>query len=97
MNKIIFFLGILLLTALASQAQENNQTKEKGKASYSFLWGAFKSKNYKAKNFEFDTSKKVCTHYTKNSFAIDTTKYVQKRLLWGAIQWTEKKEETKTK
>jgi hypothetical protein len=98
MNKIILFLVIFFLTAIASQAQEKNQTKVKGKTEYSFLWGAFKSKEYKGKNFDFqfDTPKKEKRSYTKNSFAIDTTKYVQKRLLWGAIQWTEKKE-TKTK
>lgn len=93
MKKNIFVLAILVLTAIASQAQEKSQTKSKGKTQYSFLWGLFKSKDYRGKNFDssFETSRE-----DKNSKpAIDTTKYIQRSILWGAIQWTENKEETK--
>ncbi|HEU4496507.1 MAG TPA: hypothetical protein VFR70_05615 [Flavobacterium sp.] len=98
MTKIICFLTILILTATALQAQEKNQTQTKG-IQYSFLWGAFKSKGYKGKNFDFqfDTSKEEKNSHAGNLYAVDTTKYIEKRLFWGAIQWTEKKEQSKAK
>ncbi|HEX8575141.1 MAG TPA: hypothetical protein VF677_02500 [Flavobacterium sp.] len=99
MKKIFLIIAIFLLTAAASQAQEKNPAKSKGKTEYSFLWGAFKSKEYKGKSFDFqfDTPKKGKNSYARDLYAVDTTKYEKKRALWGVIQWIEKKEKSKTK
>lgn len=53
MKEIIFILTISLLTAIASQAQEKDQIKAKGKAAYSSVWDPFKSKEQKGKYFYF--------------------------------------------
>ena len=72
---------------MAQNVKSSNQ--QKSRLEHSFFWGLFKSKSYpedKTKAFEFETS--LPEHKTA---ALDTLKYEEKNVLWGAIKWTEKK------
>ena len=91
MKKVIFIIGVVL-TSLVANAQNNVQNPPKNeKMKYSYLWGLFKSKDYpKGKSVLFEVEKpKFSTSLSES--AIDTSKYEQKSILWGAIRWTEKK------
>ena len=91
MKRVILIIGVVL-TALVANAQNNVQNPPKNeKMEYSYLWGLFKSKDYpKGKSVVFEVEKPEFLTILSES-AIDTTKYEQKSILWGAIQWTEKK------
>ncbi|MFO0356319.1 MAG: hypothetical protein ACK50A_05140 [Sphingobacteriaceae bacterium] len=91
MKKVILIIAVVL-TSLASKAQNTNQNPPKNeKKEYSFLWGLFKSKDYpKGKAAVFEV-KKIEFSTALSESTIDSTKYEQKITLWGAIQWSEKK------
>ncbi|MFN9379239.1 MAG: hypothetical protein ACK6BQ_04585 [Bacteroidota bacterium] len=91
MRKVILFIAFLT-TSLAANAQSTEKySSTKSKFYYSFVWGLLTSKNYpkdKSAVFEFEKPK------VSNSLSeppSNSTKYEQKSILWGAIQWTEKK------
>jgi hypothetical protein len=85
----------LLVTAFAftisANAQStNNVNTSKKKMYYSFAWGLFRSKNYpKNKLDAIKSSKQNSKIIIKND--LDRLNYEEKSILWGAIQWTEKK------
>jgi hypothetical protein len=96
MKKVFLIIGVVL-TSLLANAQNTVQNPPKNeKMEYSFLWGLFKSKVYqKGKSVVFEVEKpKFSTSLSES--AIDSTKYQQKSILWGAIQWTEKKKNNAT-
>jgi hypothetical protein len=87
MKKLILIF-VVFMTSLTVSAQSTEQTTPtKSRLYYSFAWGLFKSKDYpKNKTAVVKVEKpKISTT------PLDTTKYEQKSILWGAIQWTEKK------
>lgn len=91
MKRVILIIGVVL-TSLVANAQKNVQNPPNNeKMEYSFLWGLFKSKDYpKGKSVVIELEKLEFSNSLSES-AIDTSKYEQKSILWGAIQWTEKK------
>jgi hypothetical protein len=96
MKKVILIIGVVL-TSLLAIAQNTVQNPPKNeKMEYSYLWGLFKSKDYqKGKSVVFEVEKpKFSTSLSES--AIDSAKYEQKSILWGAIQWTEKKKNNTT-
>lgn len=93
MKKVIFIAIAIFLTVSTSEAQTQTQAqtqanthKNKSSIKYSFLWGLIKSKNYKPHKTKANTEER-----TTKLFIIDTANYEIKRVLWGAVQWTEKK------
>ena len=84
MKKIILLLAISATYVTANAQSTKPHLPKKDKVNYSFAWGLFKSKDYSAV-FELEKPK------SSTSSAIDTAKYDQKSILWGTIQWTEKK------
>jgi erythromycin esterase-like protein len=93
MKKTLLICGVSLIF-LAFIAQETTKRlAPKYNIEHSFLWGLFKSENYakeKTVVVEFENPKVASTAFP----TIDTTKYEEKSVLWGAIKWTEKKSET---
>lgn len=89
MKKLILILGVVT-TSVAAKAQPTaSTTKESGKVQYSIAWGLFKSKDYAKGNtavFEVAQPK----FESSSSMPMDT-QYEQKRILWGAVQWSTKK------
>lgn len=94
MKRVILIIGVVL-TSLAANAQNTVQNSTKNeKIEYSYLWGIFKSKDYpKGKSVVFEVEKPEFSTSLSES-AIDSAKYEQKSILWGAVQWTEKKRNT---
>lgn len=94
MKKVILII-VVLTTSLAVKAQTTDKEPiTKDKTEYSYLWGLFKSKDYpKGKSAAFEVEKPEFSSSLSES-PIDSTKYEQKSILWGAIQWTEKKKKT---
>jgi hypothetical protein len=91
MKKVILIIAVFM-TSLAVNAQSTVQNPSKNeKIEYSYLWGLFKSKDYpKRKSVVFEVEKPEFSTSLSES-TTDTVKYEQKSILWGAIQWTEKK------
>lgn len=91
MKKVILIIAVIT-TSLAVKAQTTDkEPTTKNKTEYSYLWGLFKSKDYpKGKSAAFEVEKPEFSTSLSES-AIDSTRYEQKSILWGAIQWTEKK------
>lgn len=83
---------VVFTTCMVMEAQTNTQNPpKKEKMEYSYFWGLFKSKDYpKGKSVVFKVEKPEFSTSLSES-TTDTTKYEQKSILWGAIQWTEKK------
>ena len=91
MKKVIL-ISAIFMTSLSANAQSTEQTTPaKSKSYYSFAWGLFKSKDYpKNKTAVVEVENpKISTSFTVTP--LDSTQYEQKSILWGAIQWTEKK------
>ena len=90
--KNVVLISVVVLTSLAASAQDTGQSPPKNeKKEYSFLWGVFKSKNYpKSKSIVVEAETKEIKQSLSEP-AFDTAKYEQKSILWGVIQWTEKK------
>ena len=91
MRKVFLIISVLM-TSLVVNAQSTLQTTAKKSTSYySFAWGLFKSKDYpKNKTAVVEVEKpKISTSFSDTP--LDNTQYEQKSVLWGAIQWTEKK------
>ena len=99
MKKGILILAVLM-TSIVAQAQSlEKSSPTKSQTEYSFVWGLFKSKDYpKGQSFVFEFEKyefeKPEFSTTMSEPAVDGTQYEQKSILWGAIQWTEKKNNT---
>jgi GH43 family beta-xylosidase len=91
MKKFILTLAISALAYTASSQLIQEVATKKNLTSYSFAWGLFKSKeNPKNKSVVVKVEKpEFSTSFSE--FSIDSTKYERKSILWGAIQWTEKK------
>ena len=83
----------VLTTSLAVKAQSTKKsTPPENKIEYVFAWGLFKSNDYpKDKSVESELEKPELSA-SKDKQGFDSTKYEQKSILWGAIQWTEKKD-----
>jgi hypothetical protein len=96
MKKVIFVIGVVL-TSFVTVAQNTVQNPSKSeKKEYSFFWGIFKSKDYpKGKSVVFEVEKPEFSTSLSES-AVDSTKQERKSILWGAIQWTEKKKGKKS-
>jgi len=90
MKRVILITAAAIIS-LAANAQNTVQNSPKNeKKEYSFLWGIFKSKDYKKeKSIMLEVEKPRFSSSASSVF--DTTKFVQKSILWGAIQWTERK------
>ncbi|MCZ8331331.1 MAG: hypothetical protein O9282_08465 [Flavobacterium sp.] len=91
MKKVILIIAVFM-TSISVNAQSTEQTTPtKSKTYYSFAWGLFKSKDYpKNKTAVVEVEKpKISTSFSDTP--LDNTQYEQKSVLWGAIQWTEKK------
>lgn len=91
MKRVILIIGVVL-TSLAANAQNTVKSPPKNeKKEYSFLWGIYKSKDYpKDKSIVFEVEKPEFSTSLSES-AVDSTKQERKSILWGVIQWTEKK------
>lgn len=91
MKKIILILAITL-SSIVSVAQTKKDTiAKKSSIEYSYLWGLFKSDNYVGRKNKVSKIERIKVKSVKIS-KIDTTKYEEKSMLWGALKWTEKKE-----
>lgn len=91
MKKLILLLTVISFSFAVKAQSSDKKNPTKSKTEYSFVWGLFKSKNFskkKSTTIELEKSK-LSTSLSLPS--IDSTKYEQKSILWGAIQWTEKK------
>lgn len=85
----------VLMTSIAAQAQSpDNTTSTKSKTYYSFAWGLFKSKDYPRDKTVVVEFEKPDISTSLSISPVDSTLYVEKSILWGAIQWTEKKKPT---
>ncbi|WP_027002952.1 hypothetical protein [Hugenholtzia roseola] len=93
MKKIFLTLAILTFV-FSSKAQTVIETPSvEEKPAYSLLWGLFQSNNYsKIRTATLQTEKTD----VKVSSTTNDTETEQKSLLWGAIQWTEKKKNAST-
>ena len=90
MKKIILIITVLAITHSANAQGIKKDNTKKNQMYYSFAWGLFKSKDYpKNKLSDFESSKIIPKIIVKNG--LDSTLYDQKSILWGAIQWSEKK------
>lgn len=92
MKKTILIIAVLTTSIIVNAQQKT--TEQKSKNEYSFAWGLFKSKDYpKGKSVVFEFEKpKFSTALSESP--LDSAKYEQKAIFWGAIQWTEKKKNT---
>ena len=91
MKKVILTIAVLTTSLVARAQTTDKEPTTKSKTEYSYIWGLFKSKDYpKGKSVVFEVEKPEFSTSLSES-AIDTSKYNQKSILWGAIQWTEKK------
>lgn len=91
MKKVILIIAVLTTTLTVKAQSSEKSTPTKSQVEYSFAWGLFKSKDYlkeKSGVFKFEKPKFVTS---LPELDVDTTKYEQKSILWGAFQWTEKK------
>lgn len=91
MKKVILIIAVLTTTLFIKAQNPEKSSSSKSNLEYSFAWGIFKSKDYpkdKSGVFEFEKPK-FLTSIPESG--VDKTKYEQKSMLWGAIQWTEKK------
>lgn len=89
MKKVILIIAVLMTSLVVAAQSTDKNTPSKSKTEYSFAWGLFKSKDYpKEKTTVFDFAKpEFSTQLSPN----DSTLYVEKSMLWGAIRWTERK------
>ncbi len=91
MKKVIFIIAVFMTSLVANSQSTAQNPPKNAKIEYSYLWGLFKSENYpkdKIAVFEFENPK-ISTSLSKTQ--LDSIKYEQKSILWGAIKWTEKK------
>jgi hypothetical protein len=95
MMKNLLSLAVVMLLAFNVDAQTKTQEKAgSGKVHYSVFWGLIKSKedpNEKNKTKE-QAGFRIRDQF--DSTPIDTTLYEEKSILWGAVQWTERKNKT---
>lgn len=94
MKKTILIILVVVSSATVKANYIERDTTFKKKPEFTFAWGLIKSKNYpKDKYFGFELNEQN-SKYSKQDKRFDSTKYVQKSILWGSIQWTEKKKTT---
>lgn len=93
MKKVILIIVVSTTTfAVKAQSLEKN-TPAESKTEYVFMWGLFKSKDYpKGKSVAFEIEKPEFSTSLSEP-PVDSSKYEQKSMLWGAIQWTEKEKQ----
>lgn len=85
---LVFSFGLILgFSQVDSLAQASTHDKS-SRAYYSLFWGLFKSKNFKPIKIEPIKIKNI----SLDSLDKD---YEKKQVLWGALQWTEKKKKTR--
>jgi hypothetical protein len=90
MKKTILIITVFAISLFANAQVIEKDNKEKDKIYYSFVWGLFKSKDYpKNKLSDFEASNQISKIKVKSS--LDSSIYEPKSILWGAIQWSEKK------
>jgi hypothetical protein len=93
MKKTILIIAVFM-TSLAVNAQntaQNPPKKEKTEYSFVFLWGLFKSDGFGKEETTTLEIKEPKSLNSVSDWPQDTTKYEKKSILWGAIQWSEKK------
>jgi hypothetical protein len=91
MKKTIFIVAFFIGT-ISLKAQNTTQVQShKNQMYYSFFWGLFKSTNYQQDKTPRPKNEKLKVPIFFSDVNVDTTKYEQKRLLWGTVEWTEKK------
>lgn len=91
MKKVILIIAVLTTTLAVKAQTTDKEPTTKSKMEYSYLWGLLKSKDYpKGKSVVFEVEKPEFSTSLSES-AVDSTKQERKSILWGAIQWTEKK------
>jgi hypothetical protein len=90
MKKVVL-LVLVFMTSQVLNAQNTLPAKQDNRFYYSFAWGLFKSKNYP--NVKSEVVKVIKPEFsaTFSTPAIDTTKYRNRSILMGLIQWSEKK------
>lgn len=87
---LVFSFGLILgFSQVDSLAQASTPDKS-SRANYSLFWGLFKSKNFKPIKIEPIKIKSI----SLDSLDKD---YEKKQVLWGAIQWTERKKKQNLK
>jgi hypothetical protein len=91
MKKVILVIAVFI-TSFAVNAQSTEQnTPKKSKFYYSFAWGLFKSKDYPKNKTAVVKVEKPKKLTSSCAMPLDPTQYEKKSVLWGAIQWIEKK------
>jgi hypothetical protein len=89
---IIISLALLFICTVPALSQQTDSTKTNEK-SWTLFWGLFNSDDEgearsSRSSLEFETST------PEQKTELDTTKYEIKSYLWGAIQYTRRKENT---
>lgn len=87
---------VLLISVTANAQTKNQQENNSGKINYSIFWGLIKSKedpNNKNKEIE---QRKIGLPNKIILNTLDTTQFEEKSILWGAVQWTERKNKSLT-
>lgn len=85
--------GLTLFFSVNAQSQES-KLPEKEKTNYSFLWGLFQSDGYK-KSKQKSVEVEMATIGEATALPpVDSSKYEVKSILWGMVQWTEKKKDS---
>jgi hypothetical protein len=89
-NLIIVF--TISLAAISCAGNKEIQEQSAEKAEYSILWGLAESDGYVQKSKQID-ARRDSLKALRRQHTKDTSEYNKKSYLWGAIQWTTKKEE----
>lgn len=93
--KNLLSLAMVMLIASTVGAQTKTQEKAgSGKVHYSVFWGLFKSKEDTNNQSKVKENTKFRFRDQFEPKPIDTTLYEEKSILWGAVQWTERKNKT---
>lgn len=83
MKKVILITAVFM-TSLAVNAQSTAQNSpQKGKTEYSFVWGLFRSERYAKEKTVTSKIEKPNFSNSVSDSQLDTTKYEQKSILWG--------------
>jgi hypothetical protein len=95
MMKTLLSFAVVMLFAFNVNAQTTTQEKAgSGKVHYSVFWGLFKSKEDPNNQSKAKENTKFRFRDQFEPTPIDTALYEEKSILWGAVQWTERKNKT---
>lgn len=94
MKKVILIIAVLTISFSVKAQTTEKEPKTDSKMEYSYIWGLFQSKDYpKGQSVVIEVEKPEFSTLLSEP-AVDSTKYEEKSIFWGAIQWTEKKKNT---